>query len=117
MGDNDFGEAARQARVKKRMTLRQVAERLGFSIVYISDMERGAKRPPTLEKTREWAAAIGADLRDFVALAEAARDRIDVPRSEVSLELARMRGVPTQQQQDQIIDILRNRQRPEKGTV
>lgn len=117
MGDNDFGEAARQARVKKRMTLRQVAERLGFSIVYISDMERGAKRPPTLEKTHEWAAAIGADLRDFVALAEAARDRIDVPRSEVSLELARMRGVPTQQQQDQVIDILRNRQRPEKGTV
>ena len=108
MGENDFGEAARQARVKQRITQRQVAEKLGVSIVYVSDMERGAKRPPALEKVREWATVIGADRDELLALAEAARERVDVPRSEVSLELARMRGVPTQQQQQMIIDILRN---------
>ena len=44
-----FGEALREARKAKRITLRKIAEHIGKSIGYLSDVEHERKRPPNLE--------------------------------------------------------------------
>ena len=44
-----FGQALKEARKKRRATLREVAEKIGKSVGYISDIEHDRKRPPDLE--------------------------------------------------------------------
>ena len=44
-----FGEALREARVARRITLRQLGKFTEKSIGYLSDIEKGRRRPPDLE--------------------------------------------------------------------
>ncbi len=44
-----FGDALKRARTSKKLTLREVADYIGKSIGYISDIEHDRKRPPDLE--------------------------------------------------------------------
>ncbi len=43
-----FGEAFREARKERRVTLRKIAEVIGKSIGYLSDIEHDRKGPPPL---------------------------------------------------------------------
>lgn len=54
-----FGESARSIRKRANLTLRDVAERMGFSIVYVSDLERGRRRFNG-DTTRRFLEACGA---------------------------------------------------------
>lgn len=45
----NFGEAFKQARIAKKVTLREIAEHTGKSIGYLSDVEHNRKKPPRLE--------------------------------------------------------------------
>lgn len=40
-----FGSLVRSARVARGMTLSQVADKMGYTLVYQSEIERGIKRP------------------------------------------------------------------------
>ena len=42
-----FGEALREIRQNKGVYLKNVAEFMGWSVVYISDIERGHRNPPS----------------------------------------------------------------------
>jgi hypothetical protein len=55
------GTRARRLRTDRRLSLREVARRLGWSAAYVSDLERGRRgwKPETAEK---YATAIGANV-------------------------------------------------------
>jgi transcriptional regulator with XRE-family HTH domain len=48
-----FGEALKDARVAKRRTLREVGDRVGYSVSYLSDIEQDRRGAPDLEKVRK----------------------------------------------------------------
>lgn len=56
-----IGEKIREIRKSKNMTLRDLAEKLGVSFVYVGQIERG-ERTLTTPKLREWGEALGVDL-------------------------------------------------------
>ncbi|HEX5736119.1 MAG TPA: helix-turn-helix transcriptional regulator [Blastocatellia bacterium] len=48
-----FGEALKQARLAKRVTLRELGRHLDKSISYLSDVEQGRKGAPDIETVRK----------------------------------------------------------------
>lgn len=83
MSANRFGEALRKARVGRGFTLRAVAERIGVSITYLSDVERGERPPLSAERIGAVAAALSIRPDELLAVAgttdaEVARLRADV---------------------------------------
>lgn len=55
-----FGEALRKARIANKVTLREIAEHIGKSIGYLSDVEHNRKSPPKLE--------IVGEIEDFLGI-------------------------------------------------
>ena len=47
-----FGAFIRRARTKRGLSLEKVAKALGVSLAYMSDMERGARAPLSLDRCR-----------------------------------------------------------------
>lgn len=45
-----FGEFIRQKRIEKSITLRKMADYMGYSPTYWSDIENGRRNPPGIEK-------------------------------------------------------------------
>ena len=93
-----FGILARDTRMQNRHSLKEVAEGLKKSIVYISDIERGNRNAPTPQMARLWARLIGGDPEEFERVALGERDAIelsvsgkenDALRSGAALALAR----------------------------
>lgn len=69
-----FGEYLRGRRRAARLSLRELAGAMGCSIVYVSDIERGKRPPPTdLRKLEAAAALLGENLRELRR--RAVRDR------------------------------------------
>ena len=61
-GDTErFGDALRRARQEAKRTLRDVARRLDVSVVYVSDVERGNRRPFSNERILKVAELLEAD--------------------------------------------------------
>jgi transcriptional regulator with XRE-family HTH domain len=74
-----FGELARDTRVQARVSLRRVADELGLSAAYVSDIERGNRNPPTREIARTWARILGAGEDEFELTARRDRRAIELP--------------------------------------
>ena len=55
MDRQGFGGFITRARLKKAMSLRETAEKLGISPMYLSDVERGRRSAFTLNKLRSFA--------------------------------------------------------------
>ena len=50
---NEFAKTFREERLRKKKTLREIAEYVGRSIGYLSDIEHGRKGAPDLETVRK----------------------------------------------------------------
>lgn len=48
-----FGEFLQKKREEKQITLRKMAENLGMSAPYLSDIEKGRRNPPEIEKLEQ----------------------------------------------------------------
>ncbi len=72
-----FGDALRRARLEAGKTLRHVAVELGLSIVYISDVERGNRRPFTNERILEIARYLKTDAAPLIAAGNQERGFIE----------------------------------------
>ncbi|MBR7041366.1 MAG: helix-turn-helix domain-containing protein [Clostridia bacterium] len=59
MDRQGFGGFITRARLKKAMSLRETAEKLGISPMYLSDVERGRRSAFTLNKLRSFASITG----------------------------------------------------------
>ncbi len=69
-----FGDAFKKARIAKNKTLREVGERTGKSIGYLSDVQYGRKGAPDLETVRKIEALLGIRDKSLVILAAKSRD-------------------------------------------
>lgn len=78
-----FGEALRRLRRAKEMSLAELADTIGCSIVYMSDVERGRRNPPGPEKIRKLLDRMGEGHRFPEMLVLAARSRQSI---EISVE-------------------------------
>ena len=68
-----FGEELRRLRRAKEMSLADLADAIGCSIVFISDVERGKRNPPSPQKIRTLLATMGEERRFSEMLLLAAR--------------------------------------------
>lgn len=72
-----FGEALRRTRHNAERTLGDVAELLGVSVVYVSDVERGNRRPFNNERILKIAKFVNADPTPLIVAATAERGVIE----------------------------------------
>jgi transcriptional regulator with XRE-family HTH domain len=71
-----FGEALKQARLAKRVTLRELGSYLDKAISYLSDVEQGRKGPPDLETVRRIQEYLGVLDNSLVNLASKLRSKL-----------------------------------------
>ena len=64
-----FGATVRRLREAQKMGLRKFAQTVGMSPTYLSKVERDEFQPPTEEKVRAIADALGQDPDELLALA------------------------------------------------
>jgi XRE family transcriptional regulator, regulator of sulfur utilization len=83
-----FGHRLRQWRMDRDLTLRDVSEKSGLSIAYLSDLERGKLANPTLETLTALAGALGLSLNMLLGLED---DQTSSPP--VSTPLEELRGM------------------------
>jgi len=67
--DDSFGATVRRLREEHRIGLRKFAQMVGMSPTYLSKVERDEFKPPTEEKVRAIAEALGQDPDELLALA------------------------------------------------
>ena len=60
----NFGEFLQRKREEKQITLRKMAEQLGFSAPFLSDVEKDRRNPPELAKLEQIAEILGHDDND-----------------------------------------------------
>jgi transcriptional regulator with XRE-family HTH domain len=63
-----FGARLRRARADRDLTLREVSERSGVSIPYLSDLERGVLENPTLDTLKKVAEALDISLNQLLGV-------------------------------------------------
>lgn len=61
----NFGKRLREARLRKKMSQGDIAEKLGLHRSYISGLERG-KRNPSLLTINKMAKAIGVEPKELI---------------------------------------------------
>lgn len=73
-----FGDHARRARGRLDLSLKEVANALGVTITYVSEIELGRRNPPAPEMVSKWAHFLGEDEGLFDALARLDRRKIEL---------------------------------------
>ena len=73
MDRQGFGGFITRARLKKAMSLRETAEKLGISPMYLSDVERGRRSAFTLNKLRSFASITGLTGEETAEMFDSAR--------------------------------------------
>jgi transcriptional regulator with XRE-family HTH domain len=72
-----FGDLLRELRRAKNKTLGDVARMLGVSVVYLSDVERGHRKPFNRDRILKVATFLGADSTDLFQAADRERGFIE----------------------------------------
>lgn len=91
---NKFGKFVAERRKEKNMTLRGMADLIDFSPAYWSDIEKGRRNPPNIDKIKEAAKILKLsqeETEDMIDMASEDRDEIpmDLPEYIKESELAR----------------------------
>lgn len=107
-----FGTTLRAMREAAEKSLRDLANAVGVSAVYISDVERGKRNPPQEDKLRKIADFLHIDFQNLEELAIRDRKRVELdiddgrgPVSEAAFALARKWSTLTDEQAEEIIKI------------
>lgn len=72
-----IGEKIRTARQNKKMTLRDLGEKLGVSFVYVGQIERG-ERTLTTPKLKEWGEVLGINLLEEATSKEIEKSTLEI---------------------------------------
>ncbi|WP_050607318.1 helix-turn-helix domain-containing protein [Clostridium niameyense] len=94
MSPNKFGEFVSERRKEKKISLRKMAELLDLSPAYWSDIEKGRRNPPNINKLQEISKLLGLshdELDEMIDMASEDRDEIpmDLPNYIKESNLAR----------------------------
>ena len=64
----NFGEFLQRKREEKQITLRTMADKLGFSAPFLSDVEKGRRNPPEFSKLEQISEILGLTTEDERAM-------------------------------------------------
>lgn len=113
---SEFGDLLRKIRRKSGKTMLDLAEHLGVSVVFISDVERGNRAPLTRERIVKAAEYLGVDPGPFLVAAAKSKGSFELDATRVSVKArevgaALMRGWTKLDEEDleKIARILRRR--------
>lgn len=73
-----FGKKLREVRECAEKTMKVLAEHMNWSVVYISDIERGRRNPPKPEEIVKIAQFLGANAEEMLDLARRERGKIEL---------------------------------------
>jgi transcriptional regulator with XRE-family HTH domain len=87
-----FGDELRCMRLAKELTLADLADAIGSSIVYVSDIERNRRNPPSFERIEQLMTRLGElkRLPEMLALAARTRRSIEIPVDDKTDDVATM---------------------------
>lgn len=87
-----FGEQLRRLRRAKELSLADLADTIGCSIVHMSDIERGRRNPPSPERIRKLLVKMGEEQRlsEMLVLAARSRQSIEIPVEDKNDQVADM---------------------------
>ena len=111
-----FGKVLRKARQKAKLRLIDVAEKMDWSVVYLSDLERGRRNPPSADKIVKLAKIIDVPAGILLEAASKDKKRIELPLEappklrEAALMLARSWDKLTDEEAEKILQILQERE-------
>ncbi len=109
-----FADRIRARRKELDLTLGQIAEMTGWSVPYVSEIERGVKQPPPVENLKRLAKALQLDYFELGTEAELSRRSVEIDlegagrtQRHVALFLARRieEGL-TEEQAQRVLDFL-----------
>lgn len=108
-----FGERLRELREESRKRLKDLAEVMGWSTVYVSDIELGRRNPPAPEHIRKMGNFFGVSPKELLDLADREMQRVELDlneenpsRTEMALMLARSWDGLSEEEVSQIKEIL-----------
>ena len=75
-----FGRAAKNARLDRKLTLKQAAKELGMSFGNLGDIENGHRKPPKQsEKISKMEELYGLEINSLKNLADLEREKVEIP--------------------------------------
>ena len=79
-----FGRFLRELRESAGMRIKDLAQKMGWTTVYISDIELGRRNPPSPAKIRQIASVLGVDPTELLDLADKEKKRVVLDLDEES---------------------------------
>ena len=80
----EFGERVRELRQDSGISLTELANRLGVTKVYVSDVERGRRSPFSLARIKQVSGILGCDPFELYVLSVRSRGHVTLPMEGVS---------------------------------
>ena len=87
-----FGEIIREARQGAGLSLEKLAGRLGVTKVYVSDVERGMRKPFTQPRIEKVASILGLDAEELSRAAAKRREYVTLPTDDCCDAKVRLAG-------------------------
>jgi transcriptional regulator with XRE-family HTH domain len=115
-----FGELLRQHRTAAGKKVNQLAAKLGYSVVYISDVERGRRAPFEVEKIIEAAKYLNVDADELLRAAAESKGTFtlntkDYPEAGFELLNSLARGPKSQEIFQKLVETLKKAEKKEKA--
>jgi transcriptional regulator with XRE-family HTH domain len=115
MNGESFGELIRASRRRLNKSLQDVADALGVTAVYVSEVERRKRPPFTMERLPALSRVLGLDLKTLIATAWTEKKMIEwdpnsVSEKEVEALVALARGGFSDKELEVILEIARRKQ-------
>jgi transcriptional regulator with XRE-family HTH domain len=115
MAGESFGQLIRASRRRLNKSLQEVADALGVTAVYVSEVERGKRPPFTSERLPALSRILELDLKELETAAWAQKGMIEwdpakASDKQVEALVALARGGLSEGQLEQILAIARERQ-------
>lgn len=111
-----FGKALRKIREKKELYLKNVADVMGWSVVYLSDIERGNRNPPAKNDIIKLSKFLGIDIDYLLNLADKDKGFVEVnlkgmkkKQSDTALSIARKMETFGDEDWEELNDFLKKR--------
>lgn len=73
-----FGAFLRKEREKSNLTLKDITDKMGWSVVYLSDIERGKRNPPSDNNLFKISKILGIRFWELLDLANRERGRVEL---------------------------------------
>lgn len=108
-----FGSLLRQIRTSKEMVLKELADKMNWTVVYVSDIERGRRNPPSGAHIRKIAEILGVRANKLLNAADEDRGFVELnlndhgsAKTQAALTLARSWNTLDEEDWDEIISVI-----------